>query len=266
MSSLQRKRILVTRPRQQAHALLDRLAGLGAVPVAFPVIAVAPVEDPAPLDAAIASLDAFQWVIFTSANGVEAFWERLAAGGKDGRALAGIKVAAIGPVTRQALLERGVEPCFVPQEYVAEAIVAGMGDVNGQRILLPRADIARQALADELQKRGALPTELASYRTQAVRPAPAALAELRAGVDVVTFTSSSTVRSFVQILEQEDIRLSSQTVIACIGPITATTACQLGLRVDLVAEEYTSAGLVEALVEYFEKLQKPGLPVDESTG
>ncbi len=254
MSALQGKRILVTRPRRQAAELISRLVELGTQPVAFPVIEVAPIEDTTYLDAAIAALDRFTWVIFTSANGVEAFWQRLTACGKDAAAFHGIKVAAIGPVTAEALRQRGVEPGFVPPEYVAEAIAEGLGDVLGQRILLPRADIARKALAVELAKRGALPTEITVYRTQAARPDPQTLDELRRGVDVLTFTSSSTVRSFMQVIEQEGIPLPPSAVIACIGPITAETARQLGMRVDLVAAEYTTAGLVEALIAYFNKL------------
>ena len=152
MASLSGKRVLITRPRDQAEELCRQLESLGARPVLFPTIQIAPPADPAPLDRAIASLAGYQWVIFTSANGVRAFWERLAAAGRDSRVFGpGIRVAAIGPATARALEDRGVQPQFIPEEYVAEAIAAGIGNVSGQRILLPRADIARKALAEALR-------------------------------------------------------------------------------------------------------------------
>jgi uroporphyrinogen-III synthase len=245
-------RVLITRPRAQAAALIEKLASLGAIPVIFPTIEITPPEDPAQLDQAIADLPAYHWVIFTSVNGVSAFWQRLAALGKDNQAFSGIKVAAIGPATAQALQERGVRPAFVPEEYVAEAILPGLGEVTGQRILLPRADIARKALVDELTRQGAFPEEIAAYHTVPARPDPQALSELEQGVDIATFTSSSTVRSFIEILgERATTGLLQDAVIACIGPVTAEEARQRGLVVDVVAEEYTVDGLVEALVKYF---------------
>ena len=150
------------------------------------------------------ALGEFQWVIFTSVNGVRAFWERLAAAGRDaGIFEPGIRVAAIGPATARALEERGVQPQFIPEEYVAEAIAAGIGNVSGQRILLPRADIARKALAEALRGGGATVDEVAAYRTLPAEPDPRVADELRKGVDVITFTSSSTVRYFVELLGEE---------------------------------------------------------------
>ncbi|HEX9012025.1 MAG TPA: uroporphyrinogen-III synthase, partial [Anaerolineaceae bacterium] len=135
MSGIAGKRILITRPREQADGLAAELEQLGAVPVLLPAIEIAPMEDPAALDAAIETLGEFRWVIFTSANGVTAFWSRLGALGKDENALAGLRVAAIGPATARALEERGVRPDFVPTEHIAEAILPGLGEVRGQRIL-----------------------------------------------------------------------------------------------------------------------------------
>jgi len=158
-------------------------------------------------------------------------------------------IAAIGPATAHALEAHGVAVTLIPDEYVAESIVASIGDVRGQRILLPRADIAREALALELRQRGAVVDEIAAYRTLPAQPDPSGLAELQRGVDVITFTSSSTVRNFVALVGQEAIL--SHTLIACIGPITANTARELGWRVDIMAREYTMTGLVAALAEYF---------------
>jgi len=247
MTSLAGKRILITRPRAQAADLTDRLAALSAEPILFPTIEIAPLEDYTALDQAIARLETYQWVIFTSVNGVAAFWQRLTGAGKNERAFNGIKVAAIGPATAQALEKHGVRATFIPDEYVAERILDGVGDVNGQQILLPRADIAREALAIELKQRGAIVHEIAAYRTLPAVPDPRGLAELRRGVDAITFTSSSTVRNFVVLVGRE----TAGAAVVCIGPITARTALEVGLPVDRVAERYTIEGLVEALVRIF---------------
>jgi uroporphyrinogen-III synthase len=279
MMPLSGKRILVTRPRAQAADLCDKLAALGAEPIQFPTIEIAPLDDYTALDRAIVELchsgpsasggereasrsrevetlrsvqgdRPYQWVIFTSANGVSAFWQRLEVARKDSNALDDIRVAAIGPATARALEKRGIAAQFIPDEYVAEAIVEGIGDVRGQRILLPRADIAREALAVELKQCGALVEEIVAYRTLPAAPDPHGLAELRRGVDVITFTSSSTARNFVALVE----RKTFGAAVACIGPITARTVRELGLPVNVMATEYTMDGLVTALVRYFEEV------------
>ncbi len=247
--ALKNKRILVTRPRAQAAELCEKLAAQGATPIAFPTIEIAPLDDYATLDHAIRQLAQYQWIIFTSVNGVSAFWDRLDVVG------AGLtptqRVAAIGPATASALQSHDVTVTLIPDEYVAEAIIESIGTVRGQRILLPRADIAREALAVELRARGALVDEIAAYRTLPAQPDPNGLTELRRGVDVIAFTSSSTVRNFVALVGRDSI--PSQAVIACIGPITANTARELGLRVDVQATDYTMDGLVVAIVDHFEK-------------
>ena len=265
-ASLTGKRILITRPRAQAAALCDKLAALGAEPIPFPTIEIAPLEDYAALDNAIGLLSQYHWIIFTSVNGVVAFWNRLDLAGHND--LSDLRVAAIGPVTAQALAKHGVQAHFIPEEYVAEAIVEGIGDVNGQWILLPRADIAREVLAVELGRRGAMVHEIAAYRTLPAAPDPHGLTELRRGVDAITFTSSSTVRNFVMLISggqkyidaanirrmgRDGVPMPSlgRAAIACIGPITAQTAREVGLPVDGVAKEYTMEGLVAALAEYF---------------
>lgn len=278
MTPLAGKRILVTRPRAQAADLCDKLTALGAEPIVFPTIDIAPLEDHTALDRAITDLCSYQWVVFTSVNGVAAVWDRLAAMGKDGRAFDGIQVAAIGPATARALGKRGIHAHFIPDEYIAEAIVDGLGEVRGQRILLPRADIAREALAVALERRGAIVHENAAYRTLPAAPDPQGLTELRRGVDAITFTSSSTVRNFVLLLSgsaqyidaanyrrmgHHGIPMPSlnRAIIACIGPITAQTAREVGLPVNVMAAEYTMDGLVAALVEYF---SPPDLQVMEN--
>ena len=249
MTSLAGKRILITRPRAQAADLFDRLAALSAEPILFPTIEIAPLDDYTALEQAIARLETYHWVIFTSVNGVAAVWQRLTGAGKNERTFDGIKVAAIGPATAQALEKRGIRAEFIPEEYVAERILDGMGDVNGQQILLPRADMAREALVVELEQRGAIVHEIAVYRTLPAAPDPRGLAELRRGVDVITFTSSSTVRNFVALAG----RGTFGAIVACIGPITAQTAREAGLPVDVIADEYTMDGLVAALTDYFSR-------------
>lgn len=245
------KRILVTRAQAQAPKLCNRLAALGATPIMFPTIRIAPMDDSGPLDRAIGALDDYDWVIFTSVNGVAIFWERLAAAGRDAAAFANLQVAAIGPATAQALAARGVQPAFVPDEFVAERIAAGLGDVAGLAILLPRAKIARKALSELLAAQGARVDEIPVYQTLRGRPAANSLAEIENGVDVVTFTSASTVRNFVAMLNGSAKAQLQNTIVACIGPITAQTAQELDLQTDIVAADYTIEGLVTALVSYF---------------
>lgn len=249
MKPLENKRILITRPRAQAADVYDKLAALGAVPIVFPTIEIAPLADTTRLDDAIRQLDQYQWIVFTSVNGVAAFWERLDIAGASTQLAQ--HIAAIGPATARALEGHGVIVTLIPDEYVAESIVENIGDVRGQRILLPRADIARETLAIELQQRGARVDEIAAYRTLPAAPDPIGLAELRRGVDVITFTSSSTVRNFVALVGRD--AYSPSTLIACIGPITASTARELGLRVDIMASEYTLDGLIAALIAHFNK-------------
>jgi uroporphyrinogen-III synthase len=231
------------------------LRALGAEPLLFPTIAIAPPEVAGPLDQAIAQLSGYDWIIFTSVNGVQHFWARLAelraSSAVDGASDLSIqgKVAAIGPATAEALRRRGASVHLMPAEYRAEAILDVIGDVAGQRILLPRADIARPALADGLRSRGAQVDDVRAYRTIRGEPSPAAFDALRAGVDVVTFTSSSTVRNFVSLTEGLDF---GHPLVACIGPVTAATAHELGLRVDLVAETYTIDGLLESLANHLQ--------------
>jgi uroporphyrinogen III methyltransferase/synthase len=254
---LEGKRIAITRPPEQAAALAERLEALGARTVPLATIAIAPIEDPSALDAAIANLASYDWLVFTSVNGVAAFAERLAACERDWAARGLARVAAIGPATARALEERGVGVDLTPDEYVAEGILEGLGNVAGQRLLLARADIARRALADGLRLRGAEVDEIAAYRT-VIQPAdPEMIRHALSGderVDAITFTSSSTARGLIAGLEA--LRLDPRealrgVALAAIGPITAATLREAGLEPALVAEEYTIPGLTEALVAYF---------------
>jgi uroporphyrinogen-III synthase len=255
--------VLITRPHSQAEDSARNLRVAGAVPVLFPAIEIGRLEDTTDLDRALRALPAYDWLVLTSANGVEAVWERLNALGLSGIPQ-GVRAAAIGPKTAATLQQRGVTPQFVPGEYIAEAILPGLGELRGRRFLLLRADLARPALADAIRLGGGLAHEVAAYRTLPAQADPAGLEALRQGVDVVTFTSSSTVINFLALARQaglDPLHLPGGPLIACIGPITAGTARQAGLRVDVVAETYTAEGLIQALVRY----PQPVRPTYEET-
>lgn len=253
------QRVLVTRTREQASILSTRLYALGAEPIELPTIRVAPPEDWTPLDKAIAALPRYDWIVFTSVNGVRYFWQRLTLAGLDARALHGVRLAAIGPATAEALAIHGLQADYVPHEYVAEAVAAGLENVRGQRVLLPRADIARPALADLLREGGAEVIQVSAYRTLLPEIDTGKLHKLLARVNVITFTSSSTVQNLATLAAKAGLdllRALEHTTVACIGPITRQTAQELGLTVHVVATEYTIDGLVEALVSHLESTDK----------
>ncbi len=243
-------RVLVTRTREQASGLVARLRALGAVPLEFPAIACTPVDDITALDAALATLADHDWVVFTSQNGVTAAIDRLAALGRDARAFAGARVCVIGPATAASLAERGIRADLAPATFTTRDVLAALvaEGVQGKRILLLRADIAPPDLGDGLRAAGADVTSIAAYETrggEGRRPELATLME--GGVDIVTFTSSSTVTHLLQALDGEAPALNN-TLIASIGPVSSATARAAGLRVDIEAETHTIDGLIAALV------------------
>ncbi len=251
-------RVVVTRAAEQSSGLTMRLRALGAIPIECSAISIAPLDDFAQLDAAIARLDTYDWVVFTSVNGVTAFTSRMEAFGKERADLCARRLAAIGLATRAALLEAGCQPEFMPDNYVAETIVEQIGDVRGCRMLVPKADIARKALGEGLRRKGASVDEVDAYRTVSGEGTLALKSLLQTGgVDAVTFTSSSTVRYTLRGLvkagleETQAVDLLNSTAIVCIGPITAQTAHGCGLGVAAVADEYTTQGLVDAVIRVF---------------
>jgi uroporphyrinogen-III synthase len=244
------RRIVVTRAAHQAAELAQQLAAAGAIPLVMPAIRIAPVADLGPLDAAIEQIGAYDWLIFSSTNGVEIFCRRLAVLGYSLAAPVAPKVAAVGPATAAALEQQGVHVDLVPEEFVAEAVIAALGDVRDCRILLPRAAAGRREVAVHLVQQGAVVDDVAIYETVPAELDETALSELKKGVDAVTFASGLTVRHFVRLAGLE---LLAQTTVACIGPITAATARDLGLNVAVVAPQYTGGGLVAALARHFEK-------------
>ncbi len=229
--------VLVLRAPEQAAGLAERLRAAGFEPVLYPTIRIAPPETWDALDTALRRLaaGAYDWLVLTSANGVRFVWERLAA--LNLTLPEGVKVAVIGPATAAALRARGVEPALVPEEFVAEGLADALGEVRGQRFLLARADRARPTLREELRVRGAHVDEVVAYRT-VIAPPDAPPPE----VDIVAFTSPSTVQGFVAALRGRS--LPEGTRVVCIGPITARAAREAGLPVHAVAEEYTVDGLI----------------------
>ena len=248
---LQGKRVLVTRAREQADDLVHRLVALGAVPIVFPTIQIVPPADGyAALDAALRNLSTFDWVVFTSVNGVVHVCDRLSALGLDMGIFAAVRLATIGPATAEALAARGAQSDVTPERYIAEALLDAIPHVAGKRFLLARADLARDRLRTGLQEAGAEVVDVHAYRTVGASPDADAQAALDNGVDLLTFTSSSTVRHFVaQIGYARAQALCEQGRVVVIGPITAQTVQEFGLRVDAVASTYTISGLVEALIE-----------------
>jgi len=248
------KRVLVTRARQQASTLSRLLSGLGALPVELPAIDIQPIEDNRELDRAIKNIGDYGWVLFTSTNGVDAFFNRLHSLRLDARALKNIKIGAIGPATAQSLETRGIIPDYLPAVYTTRGILDGLKKhkVSGQLFLLPRADIADEELTEGLRLLGAKVDEVTTYRTI---PATEAIARakkmLKSGeIDVITFTSSSTVTNLVSAFRGEKLEVNGAR-IACIGAKTAETAAKAGLKVDILAREATIPGLVAAIEEYF---------------
>lgn len=233
-------RIVVTRPESKPLAVA--LGLLGADVSIVPLIEIRPVEDPRALDAAVEDLSSYDWVVFTSINGVAAVGERLSGMGGGGR------VAAVGPVTADAVRALGVEPSFVAQR-ASEDIAAGLAPLEGVRVLLPQADIADPRLADELRESGAAVDTVVAYRTVEVEPSLWGVLPLRIA-DAIVLASGSAVRSLASIAGSLE-GLGESTLLVCIGPKTAAAAREVGLPVGLVADETTADGIIRALVTHF---------------
>jgi uroporphyrinogen III methyltransferase / synthase len=256
------RRIVVSRAREQASAFAEKLEALGAETIEFPVIKIAPPDDYLSLDRCLKMLESYRWVIFTSENGVKSFFSRLAENGGDIRDLKGASICAIGPKTKEALELKGLMVDYVPSEYRAEAVVELLKErvAPGDKVLLPRADLARPVLPEELEKLGAIVDNVTAYNTvrgdgdvQLLRSL------LQTGeIDMITFTSSSTVRNLVEMLTEDGEHapaspssLFNNVLFASIGPITSKTARDLGLDLAVEAKDYTIDGLTSVIVDYF---------------
>ena len=254
------RRVLVTRPRDQAADLVDRLTALGAEAVEAPMIRIEPPEDPSALLDAAAHPDAFDWIVFTSINAVEAFMTALLDGNRDLRMLKGPRLCAVGTGTAEKLAQYGIKVDLVPDEFRAEAVMtslARLGPIEGARVLLPRADIGRDVVGQDLRAAGAVVTDVVAYRTvleDAQREGdPDVYGQLLEGrIDVVTFTSGSAVRNFAKIYGAEQAAdLLKKTVVAVIGPTTAENARQLGIPVTVQPSPYTIPALVDAIAAHY---------------
>lgn len=246
------ERVLVTRSRQQASVLSKLLIAEGAEPIELPTIQIEGLEDYAELDATLGNLSAYAWVVFTSTNSVEAVFKRLHTVGKDARAFGGVRVGAIGPATAASLRERGIIPDFVPSTFTTQAVAKGFTafDMQSARVLLPRADIATDTLSNGLRELGATLHEVDAYRTTTPSNSAAKARELLSSgaIGAVTFTSSSTVRNLVALLDGDASLLDGVRTIS-IGPVTSATARELGVRIDVEATEHTVPGVVAAMIE-----------------
>lgn len=245
--------VIVTRAREQASSLLDMLEELGACCYQFPTIRIQELQDYSQVDQELDNLSSYQWLIFTSVNGVIHFWHRLRAQKMDSRSLGGCRVAAIGPATAERLRQEGIEPDFIPDKYVAEHVLQGLlqRGIQGCRVLIPRAETAREVLPGELEKAGAEVRVLPVYRTVlAGENQEEVVQALEQGdVQFVTFTSSSTVHNFFRLIPARKLAgyVHSGLRLACIGPVTAKSLKEYGFQADVLPQKYTIPALVQAL-------------------
>jgi uroporphyrinogen-III synthase len=264
-SPLGGKRVVVTRAREQARRFCRRLEAAGAVPVVVPVIRIVPPADTGEIERAFAGLDRCEWAIFTSVNGVKQCWSAMAGRGLDTALFANVRVAAVGAATADELRVRGVEPDFVPERYVGEEIARGLKDLEGKRVCLLRAKVAGSGLPDLLHEKGADVLDVAVYENVPEEIGPQEAAQLKSGVDIVTFTSGSTVENFVSAVRgRPDLeRILEGVPCACIGPVTETVARDRNMNVAVVADVHTTDGLYDALVAYFDREKGSWLTVQE---
>ncbi|NPV26355.1 MAG: uroporphyrinogen-III C-methyltransferase [Firmicutes bacterium] len=249
------KRVVVTRARAQASVFAQKIEALGGEAWEFPTIEIVPPSSWADLDRAIDEIDSYRWIVFTSINGVKSFFDRLLVKQRDIRDLKGISLVAIGPQTKEGLARLHLQVEYVPTEFRAEAVAEGLrGKLQpGDRVLLPRAKIARKVLPETLRLMGAVVDEVTAYDTVQESGNAQFLKKMLANgsIDLITFTSSSTVHNFMAMLKPISLAELKRVRIACIGPVTADTARQYGLSVDIEAREYTIDGLLQAILEYY---------------
>ncbi len=255
-TSLAGKKILITRAREQSGDFAAQLKKRGAEVIEFPTIEVVPPLRWEEVDRAVDRLKSYDWIIFTSANGVNFFWQRMKERGKRLHLPSSLNVCAIGPATARQLKEKRVPVHSIPEKFVAESILERFEkmSIKGKRILLARAKKARDILPKGLRKMGAEVDVVAVYRTVRPRGGSKRLEKLLAEgkIDVITFTSSSTVTHFAELVKTEDLKkLLKGVAIACIGPVTANTAKEWGLKVQVQPKQYTIPHLTRAIAEYF---------------
>lgn len=252
------KTIIITRARAQASSLVSKLSKLGAYCVEIPTIKIQETKDKSHIKKAIKNIKQYDWLIFTSVNGVKFFFKTLFAKGYDTRTLGNLKCACIGPVTKKRLLDYGIVSDILPDSYVAESVINAFSnfEIKNKKILLPRAKNARTILPKELTKIGAIVDEVIVYEAKPDISEKEKLISMLENneIDIVTFTSSSTVSNFISLIKPKDCnRLMKNVVTASIGPITCDTAKSFGIKTDIQAKEYTIEGLVNSLIKYYDK-------------
>lgn len=243
-------KVLITRPRAQAEDFAEKLRVAGFEPIFFPVIEIQPIKNNIALERALEKLNSYEWVVFTSVNAVDVVFDEYSIFFL--KESAGVKFAAIGPKTAEALRKYSIKPDFVPKEYVAEAILPGLGDLQGKWVLFPRAEIARQVLPEAIANAGGIAHEIVVYQTLPAQIDGEGLSTLKSGVDIITFTSASTAENFFAICTQnglDPLNLPNNPIFACIGPITEQAAREAGIQNIVVAKEYTTDGLLEAITK-----------------
>jgi uroporphyrinogen III methyltransferase / synthase len=249
------KTIVVTRKGDQAESMIDRLRELGAEPFFFPVIETVAPDSWAPLDNALNNLSCYDGLIFTSVNGVRFFSQRLKETRKDIRNLKGVRVFTIGPKTAEAVYDLGICVDVVPEDFVAESLIESIGKENivGKHFLIPRATIAREVLPEKLREMGATVDVVPTYQTVLPKSKSDALAKRlqSENIDVLTFTSSSTVKNFLTLTGESLLPKIKKICIACIGPVTAKTAKEAGLKVDILPKKFTVASLLDAIEDHY---------------
>jgi uroporphyrinogen III methyltransferase / synthase len=249
------KTIVITRAENQSDSMVQLLQEKGADPFSFPVIQTVPPENWTPLDQALARISEYHGLIFTSANGVKFFMQRLKEKQQDIRDLKGVRIFTIGPKTENAINAFGIQVDVVPEDFVAESLIESLGqeNVKGKRFLIPRAAVAREILPDQLRQMGAEVDVVPAYQTiLPKRKNPDFARRLQDGaISVITFTSSSTVTNFLDLLDPELHPHLQRVAFACIGPITADTARARGLNVEIVPKQYTVEALVAAIEDHY---------------
>ena len=261
--SLRGIRVLVGRARHQAGALSAELCKLGANVLEIPFIEIRKPRSFKPLDTALRNLATYDWLILTSVNGVEAMWERMSKLRFKGALPSGLRVAAIGPATKKAIEQRGAKVDVVPKEYVAESVVRSLrSKVKGKRVLLVRAKVARDVIPQQLRRAGAHVDVVEAYETVVPQRSrtrlQATMKNPRRRPHVVTFTSSSTVKNFAELLGRKRGRTLPGVLTSSIGPVTSATLRELGFPVDIAAREYTIPGLIRAIVNDVSRRKERG--------
>ncbi len=251
-NALEGKRIVVTRQYDKSNEMVQSIEALGGMAYVFPVIQTVASSNTVPISKALQAIQQFDWIIFTSTNGVDYFFEFLLKEGLSVQNLQHMKIVTVGPITAESIKNRGLNVYLIPDHFIAEALLEKLEDemLLGEKVLIPRGNIARETIPVALRNKGIDVTEITVYDTvpENEKNSEELLTQLRErNIDVITFTSSSTVRHFLKAIGDENMSLVENVLIACIGPKTAETAQELGLQRIIISQEYTIEGIIKAI-------------------